>query len=39
MLTTDTELMAMAAEAIMGFRRIPQKGYRIPAAMGMFRTL
>jgi len=26
LLTTDTELMAMAAEAIMGFRRIPQKG-------------
>jgi len=26
LLTTDTELMAMAAEAIMGFKRIPQKG-------------
>ncbi len=26
LLTTDTELMAMAAEAIMGLRRIPQKG-------------
>ena len=26
LLTTDTELMAIAAEAIIGFRRIPQKG-------------
>lgn len=26
LLTTETELNAMAAEAIMGFRRIPQKG-------------
>jgi hypothetical protein len=39
LLTTDTELMAMAAEAIMGLRRIPQKGKRIPAAIGIPRTL
>ncbi len=39
LLTTETELMAMAAEAIMGLRRRPQNGYRTPAAIGIPRTL
>ena len=33
--TTLTELMAMAAPAIMGFSRKPLMGYKIPAASGM----
>jgi len=32
--TTDTELKLIAAAAITGLRRIPKKGYKIPAAMG-----
>jgi len=34
LLTRDTELMAMAAEAIMGFRRSPQKRYKNPRGDG-----
>ena len=37
--TTDTELKAMAAEAIIGLSRIPKKGYRMPAAIGIPRVL
>ena len=37
--TTDTELAAIAAEAIMGLRRMPNSGYRAPAATGMPMTL
>ena len=33
--TTDTELKAMAAPAIIGSSKKPVKGYRIPAAMGI----
>ena len=35
LLTTDTELSAMAAAANCGLRRIPKNGYNAPAAMGM----
>jgi len=35
LLTTETELKAMAAAAKIGFRRIPKKGYNMPAAMGI----
>ena len=35
LLITDTELNAMAAPAIMGFKRNPVKGYRAPAAIGI----
>ncbi|KAF0134461.1 MAG: hypothetical protein FD145_686 [Candidatus Saganbacteria bacterium] len=34
LVTTETELKAMAAPAIIGFKRKPVKGYKIPAAMG-----
>ena len=33
--TTLTELNAMAAPAIIGFKRYPFTGYKIPAAIGM----
>ena len=39
LLTTDTELKAMAAEAIMGFRSGPPKGWSAPAATGIPTTL
>jgi hypothetical protein len=32
---TETELKLMAAAAIIGLRRIPKNGNRIPAATGM----
>ena len=35
LLTTETELNAMAAPAIIGSRRMPNAGKRIPAATGM----
>ena len=35
LVTTDTELKAMAAPAMMGFKRKPVNGYKIPAAMGI----
>ena len=35
LVTTDTELKAIAAPAIMGLKRNPVNGYRTPAAMGM----
>jgi hypothetical protein len=38
-MTTETELRAMAAPAIMGLRRNPLRGNRTPAAMGMPMTL
>jgi len=31
---TDTELKLMAAAAMIGLRRMPNFGYRIPAAIG-----
>ena len=31
---TETELKLIAVAAIIGLRRIPKKGYRIPAATG-----
>jgi hypothetical protein len=31
---TDTELKLIAAAAIIGLRRIPKNGYKIPAAIG-----
>ena len=37
--TTDTELNAMAAAAMIGFRLMPNQGMRMPAAMGMPITL
>jgi hypothetical protein len=37
--TTDTELKAMAAEAMIGLSRIPKKGYKMPAAIGIPRAL
>ena len=33
--TTDTDENAIAAPAIIGFKRKPKKGYKIPAAIGM----
>jgi len=39
LLTTETELMAMAPAANTGFKRIPKNGYNIPAAMGIPRLL
>ena len=33
--TTETELKAIAAAAIIGFNKKPQQGYNIPAAKGM----
>lgn len=33
--TTDTELNAIAAPAIIGFNKNPLKGYKIPAATGI----
>src|SRR6266540_3508897 len=33
--TTDSELAAIAAAAIIGFRTTPKNGYRMPAAIGM----
>ena len=35
LLTTDTELNAIAAPANMGFNENPQKGYKRPAAIGI----
>src|SRR5690606_37844491 len=35
LVTTDTELSAMAAPAIIGSNRKPLKGYSSPAAMGI----
>jgi hypothetical protein len=37
--TTETELKAMAALAMMGERRIPRVGYKTPAATGIATTL
>jgi hypothetical protein len=39
LLTTETELSAMAAAAKTGFKRIPKEGYKMPAAMGIPRLL
>jgi hypothetical protein len=39
LVTTETELKAMAAEASMGFSRIPKSGMSAPAARGMPMTL
>jgi len=39
LLTTETELMAMAAAANTGFKSIPKKGYSAPAAIGIPRLL
>jgi len=39
LLTTETELMAIAAAANTGFNRMPKNGYKTPAAMGMPRLL
>ena len=39
LLTTETELKAIAAAAYSGLSRIPEKGYSTPAAMGMPTTL
>ena len=39
LLTTETELMAIAAAANTGFRSIPKNGYSIPAAIGIPRLL
>ncbi len=36
---TDTELKLMAAPAMIGLRRIPNQGYKIPAAIGIPRLL
>ena len=36
---TDTELKLMAAPAIMGLRRMPIKGYKTPAAIGIPKAL
>ena len=33
--TTETEEKAIAAPAIIGFKRKPKKGYKIPAAIGI----
>jgi hypothetical protein len=35
LLTTDTELKAIAAPAIIGLSRKPNEGYKIPAAIGI----
>ena len=35
LLTTETELRAIAAAAIIGFNKNPKKGYNIPAAIGI----
>ncbi len=35
LLTTETELKAIAAPAIMGSSRKPKKGYNTPAAIGI----
>ena len=34
LLMTDTELKLMAAAAMIGLNKIPNLGYRMPAAMG-----
>lgn len=39
LLTTETELNDIAAAANTGFKRIPKKGYKTPAAMGIPITL
>jgi hypothetical protein len=39
LLSTDTELIAMAAAAKTRFKRIPKKGYNTPAAIGIPRLL
>ena len=39
LLTTDTEEVAMATPAKIGFSRIPKKGYHTPAASGIRATL
>jgi hypothetical protein len=39
LLTTETELIAMAAAANTGFKRIPKNGYNTPAAIGIPRLL
>ena len=36
---TETELKLIASAAIIGDKRIPKKGYKIPAAMGTPSTL
>jgi hypothetical protein len=35
LVTTETELNAIAAPAIIGFNKKPLNGYKIPAAIGM----
>ena len=37
--TTETELKALAALAMIGLKRSPKKGYKMPAAIGMPKTL
>lgn len=37
--TTETELIAMAKPAIIGFNRCPVKGYKSPAAKGIPKVL
>ena len=39
LLTTETELNAIAAAAIIGLSKNPNAGYNIPAAMGIPATL
>jgi hypothetical protein len=39
LVTTETELIAMAAAAKTGLRNIPKKGYKTPAAIGIPRLL
>ena len=36
---TETELKLMAAAAIIGDNKMPKNGYKIPAAIGMPKTL
>jgi hypothetical protein len=35
LVTTEMELMALAAEATIGSRKIPQRGQKVPAVMGI----
>ena len=39
LVTTDTELNAIAADAIIGFKVIPQTGIKMPAATGISNVL
>ena len=39
LVTTETELIAMAKPAIIGFNKCPVKGYKTPAAKGIPKLL